>query len=799
MGPEGGAPSEEEVKSEAARPATPASSEVRASAPDQGVPKVGEVRTLDQLINNPNAAVELTSVDSSAKELAETLQPAAESAQAEAPTADPSGSEQASPLKTMEFHPIAGGAPTEDELTPEEVESWKGEASRYEAEAEDLLRQAREIRREGGLTNEEKVQKDQLMAQANQGFELSGDALLRLPGADNKRNAADLYARAGLPLKQADALLSTELAEDRLKALVELLHAGTSEAIDKHRQIFDSLPLAEQAVVGRQIDAIMRHGQRYIDRVNNRGERTAEELANIPGLPEGAEYGRDRTLPEATDIQGQKEWVYTILMRIARIGRPFGSQESYMDAIKISQNRAYLDKAVVKEMDALILLYGQAVAYTNASELSELIQGINAFRADHFMTLAQIPELAGSFRLWEKAALGQAVNESDSSGKSILGMRGGEMAAKRRSIRERLKNQNEGHWTGSYQASGGDKTEDLSEFALMFGEFLWKIQERAAFQDCDRNGTGADGSGDIPLRRLFYLDQVARNGIKEGRLNATFEMAKAANLHQKDWYSELGDKSFWLRRGVRDGQEVYLQDQRVVDWYLLMKKEGKTDEEGRILDMSECPLEYIDYTLAVKSPHTAIMAGHVNIRLDGAEKTRKLLLKSGGILENPTMENFKTLAKEGAFGNLNLYVEEKEANQGGLEGDDRERTLKARDDKRRRFKDPNTPLEHRVVSEIFRQEAHLDLFKAVAKYALENRTSSPETIATVAEQLAASDYGGVFGKKERNESFKAVLVRRLGPLKFNIPHWLDIPFRKLDKLGAVFSFLLELIKGWFKQ
>lgn len=466
-------------------------------------------------------------------------------------------------------------------------------------------------------------------------------------------------------------------------------------------------------------------------------------------------------LPPKEDIEGQREWVWRRLISITDTGTKFGASENYADALKMSQARPFLEEHVREEVDALTLIYNHFINFANAPGLNEAEQLMGNIRAGHFNTLFHRPELAQAFRLWERYA--NKENDPTGEGKSILAAEGEDLQTRRNfllgELNQHLKN------------VGGYKNPLLaSEFSLRFGEFLWRISERAAFLDSKDNSDN-NGSGEYYLRRLFHGRDVILRAIRKGLTQAKEEIAQHVNFHIPDWFSSLGE-DFWLGEKKEENKDTPLEDERyggqddeVKAWYRRMKREGKVDEEGGVKDLSDCPVEKINFLVGSKNPNSGAMVGHVAIGLTGAEKTRSTLMEAGGFLEYPTQENLDKL--KGLFGNLTYYTPK------SLE--EREETAK---------KNQSRPADVKESVRVYRQEAVRELMSGMREY-LQKRRVSSEVFARIVDH-AADEGVELIGKKERNELMKET---------FRLPAWLAIAVRRLDWAGGLLKMILEAIKA----
>ncbi len=216
---------------------------------------------------------------------------------------------------------------------------------------------------------------------------------------------------------------------------------------------------------------------------------------------------------------------------------------------------------------------------------------------------------------------------------------------------------------------------------------------------------------------------------------------------------------------------------KVREWYKRMKREGskakKTgiDEEGFIWDLSECPLDQVDFKVGLTNPNAGVLVGHVFKDLGYAEAVRSYLVAPDGFANSPTVE---ALAKSKGinFPMSVVYYTDKKLKE-RKEDEDFNKNL-----------NPNEK-EFRIPIQVFRQEIIADWARGMREWQFKNGLSSPEIFAHDIEKLSPYN-DNVIGEKERkkllNEMFKV------------FPYWLQIPFKRLNWGAGFLQLLWEIIK-----
>lgn len=479
---------------------------------------------------------------------------------------------------------------------------------------------------------------------------------------------------------------------------------------------------------------------------------------------------------EGWNEEQQREWMWGVLIRIADTGTRFGASENYADAVMISSARQALKDEICIELDSLLLIYNQFVAFSTAPSAESGYNQIENIQARHYNALFHRPEMANAFQLWEKFSIDPNLD--------ILNKKGSDLARIKGFIGPDGNINNRDSLLAQLKVSLDSQRDYGSSllaarFALRFGEYLWRINERAALLD-----KGLGGSGEYFIRRLFYGGEAILKAMNEGLNQAKPEVARRVNFHLKDIFSEFGEK-FWMGTKKDDSSIEGGQSEEVKRWYLRMKQEGKFDEESRFTDLSECPFHLIDFSVETANPAGGLLVGHKALKVLPADKTRSTLLETGGFLEKPIAENFVKL--KGLFSNLNFATEKSQ--------EEKEKTQK----QNAAAKLLHRPEEIKPVP-VFRQEAFEELLRGMKEHLIKsrgirgylpfNKGMGKEVMADYIS-IAANPEFEMIGNKEKNQ-----LMKELFPV---LPYWIEIPLRKTRFWAGVLKTIWEILKAGSSQ
>lgn len=586
----------------------------------------------------------------------------------------------------------------------------------------------------------------------------------RMTVGDATRRLESIARNSGSPTPD---LLSSEQAARRLDAQSQTrdrvagmnMEGLTPEETESIRQLASAMRVIQGLQRGPVVDDLAEERRRREAEFApaEAPRQVMDRLRNFPGNVS------QELMPPRDDINKQRQWLWQRLNNIADSGRAFGQTENYADAILLSQTRDYLFPEVRKELDALTLIYNQFINFSTAPGLDQAEGLTSYFRTETFNVLVHRPEFSKAFRLWEKFA--REYNILEKGSQEVQNLINDEDKGLRKQLRDSL--------ASSYQ---GQMLEDAVDIGVRFGEFFWRDSERAAFLD-----TNVSGSGEFFLRRLFHMKKYLVNNIQSGKIHGQVEVAEHCDSYMPDLFSSFSFDKFWMQQS--DNVKNWYKEQKG-KWYAAVEEARRRgdknpedvhqgiDKYGFIWDMSDCPMEEIDFDKAAASPYSAFLTGHVFQGLAYVEGTRNELPK---LLNYPDLKTFLEL--KGRFNNLDLRTSSNVAKEEEIEKENHRLVREGH-------------AEDTIPEKVFRQRVYGKILEGMADWWVKKRGISRGTFSHYVHE---AEVNSIIGEEENKE-----LVRKLFKipfLNFSIPEGIAIPFSRLTIVEAIMKMIGALSKA----